>query len=73
MTEEPEDMKLDDPNTLDIGNDFQGDIDPNPMEPEQEEKIDIQETINELKKLKEEYKDIDRKVSGYLRELRYKV
>ncbi len=40
---------------------------------EQEEKIDIQETINELKKLKEEYKNIDRKVSGYLRELRYKV
>ena len=40
---------------------------------EEEENIDIQKTIDDLKKLKEEYKDIDRKVSGYLRELRYKV
>ncbi len=32
MTEEPENMKLDDPNTLDVGNDFHGDIDPNPVE-----------------------------------------
>lgn len=40
---------------------------------EEEEKIDIQKTINELKKLKEEYKNIDKKVSGYLKELHYKV
>ncbi len=40
---------------------------------EEEEKVDIQKTINELKELKKEYKKVEDKVSDYLRELNYKV
>jgi len=40
---------------------------------EEEEKIDIQKTLDELKKLKEEYKEVEEKVFNYLRELNFKV
>ena len=40
---------------------------------EEEELVDIQKTINELKDLKKEYKKIEEKVFGYLKELNYKV
>jgi len=40
---------------------------------EEEEKIDVQKTINELKDLKKEYRKIEDKVSDYLKELNYKV
>ena len=40
---------------------------------EEEERVDIQKTINELKELKKEYKMVEDKVSDYLRELNYKV
>ena len=40
---------------------------------EQEEKIDIQKTIAELKSLKAEYKNAEDKVISYLKELDYKV
>ncbi|RKX69770.1 type I restriction-modification system subunit M [candidate division TA06 bacterium] len=40
---------------------------------EEEERIDIQKTIDELKKLKKEYQKVEVKVFDYLRELNYKV
>ncbi len=40
---------------------------------EEEEKIDVQKTINELKELKKEYRKVEDKVSDYLKELNYKV
>ncbi len=40
---------------------------------EEEEKIDIQKTINELKGLKKEYKKIEDTVLDYLNELNYKI
>jgi type I restriction enzyme M protein len=40
---------------------------------EEEEKIDIQKTINELNKLKKEYSKVENKVFNYLKELNYKV
>ena len=40
---------------------------------EEEEKIDVQKTINELKELKKKYRKVEDKVSDYLKELNYKV
>lgn len=40
---------------------------------EEEEKIDIQKTIDELKELKKEYAKLEDKVMGYLRDLNFKV
>lgn len=40
---------------------------------EEEEKIDIQKTIDELEELKTEYKNTEGKVMQYLKELNYKV
>ena len=40
---------------------------------EEEEKIDIQKTINELNELKKEYSKVEDKVFNYLKELNYKV
>lgn len=40
---------------------------------EEEERIDIQKTIDGLKELKKEYRDIENKVFGFLKELNYKV
>jgi type I restriction enzyme M protein len=40
---------------------------------EEEEKIDIQKTIDELKGLKKEYAKLEEKVMGYLRDLNFKV
>jgi len=40
---------------------------------EEEKRIDIQKTIDELKKLKKEYQKVEGKVFDYLRELNYKV
>ncbi|MGB8953334.1 MAG: type I restriction-modification system subunit M [Candidatus Aminicenantales bacterium] len=40
---------------------------------EEEEKIDIQKTLDELKELKKEYSEIEEKVFQYLRELNFKV
>jgi type I restriction enzyme M protein len=40
---------------------------------EEEEKIDIQKTIDELKELKKEYAKLEEKVMGYLRDLNFKV
>jgi len=40
---------------------------------EEEEKIDIQKTIDELKELKKEYAKLEEKVMGYLRDLSFKV
>ncbi len=40
---------------------------------EEEEIIDIQKTIDELKEMKREYENIEARVSGYLKELNYKV
>jgi type I restriction enzyme M protein len=40
---------------------------------EEEEKVDIQKTIDELKELKKEYAKQEEKVMGYLRDLNFKV
>ncbi|MBI4970561.1 MAG: type I restriction-modification system subunit M [Candidatus Omnitrophica bacterium] len=40
---------------------------------EEEAPVDIQKTIDELKILKKEYNEIEEKVFGYLKELKYKV
>ncbi len=40
---------------------------------EEEDKIDIQKTINELKDLKKDYQNTENKVFNYLKELNYKV
>ncbi|MDH7511988.1 MAG: type I restriction-modification system subunit M [Clostridiales bacterium] len=40
---------------------------------EEDEKIDIQKTIDELKELKKEYAKLEEKVMGYLRDLNFKV
>ncbi|MGB7294814.1 MAG: type I restriction-modification system subunit M [Candidatus Aminicenantales bacterium] len=40
---------------------------------EEEEKIDIQKTIDELKELKREYAKLEEKVMGYLKDLNFKV
>jgi type I restriction enzyme M protein len=40
---------------------------------EEEKKIDIQKTLDELKELKKEYSEIEEKVLNYLRELNFKV
>jgi len=40
---------------------------------EEEEKVDIQKTINELRELKNEYNKVEDKVLDYLKELNYKV
>ena len=40
---------------------------------EEEMPVDVQRTIDELKILKKEYEEIEEKVSGYLKELNYKV
>ncbi|NOR22467.1 MAG: N-6 DNA methylase, partial [Candidatus Aminicenantes bacterium] len=40
---------------------------------EEEEKIDIQKTINELNELKKEFKKTEDKVLNYLRELNFKA
>jgi len=40
---------------------------------EEEEKIDVQKTINELKELKKEYRKVEDKVFNYLKDLNYKV
>lgn len=40
---------------------------------EEEKRIDIQKTVNELKELKKEYNKIEDKVLNYLKELNYKV
>jgi len=40
---------------------------------EEEEKIDIQKTIDELKDIKKEYQEVENKVFDFLKELKYKV
>jgi type I restriction enzyme M protein len=40
---------------------------------EEEEKIDIQKTLDELQELKKEYSEVEEKVLNYLRELNFKV
>ena len=40
---------------------------------QEEKKVDIQKTINELKELKNEYNKVEDKVLDYLKELNYKI